>query len=300
MSPFKFWKKNAKDKNAVYNYGSIIVTERSDSFLNSSRLMNAAARLPILFCLDVSASMAERKDEKTPPPITLLNEAVKQLLNQLRDELPMAEVAFLTFSEKDVYVPFQSLSDLLDLEFHVVADQNGTRLARAVEISIKMIEERVAELDNLMVENYAPFLIIVTDGDEGDKKKSDVERAQELLYSHCRSHTGEKTLIVPFIIGVGEDFSLYKIKGYSRGFESGAFHLKSHAEIQAFRAIFSAIGDSIIGSIDLNADQDKFFDRLGQHVQEEINRTEASDVVRDMWDHMWDHSIEGAETEENK
>lgn len=147
LFPLKFWNKNTENKAVVYKYKSIIVKERSDSFMNSSRLIrNTAARLPILFCLDVSASMAVRRDKATPPPIALLNEAVKQLLDQLRDELPMAEVAFLTFSERDVdYVPFQSLSDLLDLEFHVVADQNGTSLAHAVKKSIEKIQEEKFE-----------------------------------------------------------------------------------------------------------------------------------------------------------
>ena len=220
-----------KNKAKKYKYESIEIKERSDSFMNSSRLIrNASARLPILFCLDVSASMAVRRNKEAEPPITLLNDAVKQLLNQLRNELPMAEVAFLTFSERDVdYVPFQSLNDLIDLEFHEVADQNATSLAHAVEMSVQMIEHERAELDRLMVENYAPFLIVVTDGDEGDKRQEDVDRVQNLLYSHCKSHSGEQTLIVPFIIGVGEDVSLDKLRGYARGFEEGFFRLRNRA-----------------------------------------------------------------------
>ena len=289
MFPFKFWNKGAENnKGVVYKYKSIIVKERSDSFMNSSRLIrNAADRLPILFCLDVSASMAVRRDKATSPPITLLNEAVKQLLNQLRDELPMAEVAFLTFSEQDVdYVPFQSLSDLLDLEFHVVADQNGTSLAHAVRKSIEKIEEERRELERLMVKNYAPFLIIVTDGDEGDKQQSDIQQAQDEIYAHTRSRSGERTLIVPFIIGVGENVSLDKLKGYSRGFEEGAFRLKNRAQIQAFRAIFKIVGDSIGSSVDLNADRDTFLDRLGNRVREEIGKAELSEQIRDMWNHF--------------
>ena len=297
MFSFKFWTKGLGGKNVVYKYTSIITKERSDSFLNSSRLMNASARLPILFCLDVSASMAVRRDKETPPPITLLNEAVKQLLNQLRDELPMTEVAFLTFSEKDVdYIPFQSLSDLLDLEFQVVADQNGTSLAHAVETSVKRIEERRKELENAMVENFAPFLIVVTDGDEGDKKKADVERAQNLLYSHCHSHAGERMLIVPFIIGIGEDISLDKLRGYSRGFKEGTFRLKNHAQVQAFRAIFRIVGDSIERSIDLNTEPDNLYDRLGQPIREEINRDELFDELKDMWDNV----VGGVATGENQ
>lgn len=288
MFPLKFWNKNTENKAVVYKYKSIIVKERSDSFMNSSRLIrNTAARLPILFCLDVSASMAVRRDKATPPPIALLNEAVKQLLDQLRDELPMAEVAFLTFSERDVdYVPFQSLSDLLDLEFHVVADQNGTSLAHAVKKSIEKIQEERKELERMMVENYAPFLIVVTDGDEGDKKQADIEQAQEALYAHTRSHAGERTLIVPFIIGVGEDVGLDKLRGYSKGFEEGAFRLKNRAQIQVFRAIFRIVGDSIGSSIDLNADRDDFLDMLGNRVREEISRAELSEKIRDMWDHF--------------
>ena len=276
-----------KNKAKKYKYESIEIKERSDSFMNSSRLIrNASARLPILFCLDVSASMAVRRNKEAEPPITLLNDAVKQLLNQLRNELPMAEVAFLTFSERDVdYVPFQSLNDLIDLEFHEVADQNATSLAHAVEMSVQMIEHERAELDRLMVENYAPFLIVVTDGDEGDKRQEDVERVQNLLYSHCSSHSGEEqTLIVPFIIGVGEDVSLDKLRGYARGFKEGFFRLRNKAQIRAFRAIFKIVGDSIGSSIDLNADQDSFLERLGQVVRDEINREELSGKMHDMWD----------------
>lgn len=295
MFPFKFPKGNKKDSNVNLAYQSITITERSDSFMNSSRLIrNTATRLPILFCLDVSASMAVRRNQDTESPIWLLNDAVKQLLNQLRNELPMAEVAFLTFSEKDVdYVPFHSIYDLLDLEFHVVADQNATSLAHAVEMSIQMIEYERADLMNALVEHYAPFLIVVTDGDEGDRKKSEIERVQNILYSHCRSHSGEQALIVPFIIGVGEDVSLDKLRGYSRGFEEGYFRLRNKAQIKAFRAIFKIVGDSIGSSIDLNADQDTFLDNLGQRVRDEINRAELSEQIHDMWDHFVGGEITG-------
>ena len=270
-----------------YNYGSIIVKERSDSFLNSSRLINSSARLPILFCLDVSASMDVSRDKKTPPPIQLLNEAVGQLVKQLQCELPMAEAAFLTFSEREVgYVPFQSLADLVDVEFKVVANQRGTRLAHAVEIAVKRIEDRVKELNRSRVQNYAPFLIVVTDGDEGDRKKADIDRAQNLIHSHCRQRAGEKNLIVPFVIGVGEDVSLEKLKGYSGGFEAGTFRLKNHAQIQACRAVFRIVGDSIGISVDLNADQDNLLDTLDQRIREGIDRSEFSYDLENMWDHI--------------
>ena len=285
MFPFKFWNKGAENtKGVVYQYKSIFVKERSDSFMNSSRLIrNTNTRLPILFCLDVSASMAIRRNKAAPPSIDLLNEAVKQLLNQLRDELPMAEVAFLTFSEREVdYLSFQSLSDLIDLEFHVVPE-NGTSLAHAVMESIEKIKEERRELERLMVENYAPFLIIVTDGDEGDTKQSDIKQAQETLYAHTCSRSD---VIIPFIIGVGEDVSLDKLKGYSRGFEEGTFRLKNSAQVQAFRAIFKIVGDSIGSSVDLNADRDSFLNRLGGRVREEIGKAELSEQIRDMWEHF--------------
>lgn len=293
MFPFKFTAKKPGVNNVVYNYKSIVVKERSDSFLHSSR-RPASTRLPILFCLDVSASMAVRRDADTEPPIKLLNEAVKQLLNQLRDELPMAEVAFMTFSESDVdFVPFQSLYDLLDLEFHVVADQNATSLAHAVEKSIELIEYERSELNRKMIQNYAPFLIIVTDGDEGDKKQSDIDRAQKLLLDHCRSHRGEKSLIVPFIIGVGENMSLEKLDAYSQGFKQGKFRLRNNAQIQVFRAVFKIVGESISSSIDLNADRNNFLNQLGQRVQEEIDRSELLRQSQGMWDHIRGGGMDG-------
>ena len=270
-------------KGKVYKYKSVVITERSDSFLNSSRLLNATKRLPVLFCLDVSASMAVKKHRGAAPPIAMLNDAVKQLLTQIQNQLPMVEVAFLTFSERDIdYIPFQSLADVIDLEFRVVTGQNATCLAHAIEISVAMIEQERADLERLMVENYTPFLIVVTDGDEGDRRQSDVVRAQNLLYAHCQSHTGERNLIVPFIIGVGEDVSIDKLEGYSRGFESGFIRLRNTAEIEAFKAVFKIVGDSIGNSVNLN-NPETFLNSLGQQVRDGFERRKK---MRGMWDRL--------------
>ena len=256
-----------------YGFDSIELLERSNNAWNSSRLLNDEAnkRLPILFCLDVSASMAVRRGSGSYAPIELLNAAVGQFLNQLRDT-PEAEVAFLTFGKTVVdFVEFQSLREVDSVKFRAIIDprRNGTKLASAVEQSVQMLEQRKAKLTRSMLEHYAPFLIVVTDGDEGDTPE-DTKRAQALLEEHCRSHTGQESLIVPFVIGVGEEIPLKTLKGYARGFPRGCIPFKNLDKIQDFKSVFKWIGDSIQHSVDLNASSDNFIKELDNLIEESL------------------------------
>ena len=260
-----FLRKRLRFPSTPFHYDSIDLVKRSASEWNSS-YRTADKSLPILFCLDVSASMLVPGGRGGYAPIDLLNAAISQSLDQLRDT-PEAEVevAFLTFSKKTIdFTGFNPLRNLDSAKFKVIIDpkQSGTKLASAVKESVNMLQQHKMDLVNDRLPHYVPFLIIVTDGAEGDSAK-DTASAQKLLEEHCRSRPNQDSLIVPIVIGVGEDGALEKLPGYSKGFLKGNIPFipfKNLNSIQEFKSLFSQIVDRIHDSVKWNFNQDEEID----------------------------------------
>lgn len=220
-------------------------------------ISNTSKRLPIVFCLDVSPSMGWRVGDNSTS-IELLNAAVNNFLSELQQDMKAraaAEVAFVTFStylEADTeFVPV----GLLHSQYFETVARGGTSIASAVLRSIEKIEERRRQLENSEIGYYAPFLVLVTDGDP-DQIDDGVmyQKALAAVRSHCDSHIGASEIIVPFIIGVGDHIASDTLTAYSEGFTKGYFPIRGNADnvrIQ-FNKVFQMIGNSTRKSIHLN------------------------------------------------
>lgn len=218
---------------------------------------NSAKRLPIVFCLDVSPSMGWKVGSNSPS-IDLLNEAVHNFVAELKSDpksKASAEIAFVTFSTNiEMDTEFESVSTLRVPKLKPV-EEGGTQTAQAVLRSINKIEARRRELENSEIPYFAPFLVLVTDGDPDDT--DDGNRQQQALAavkSHCDSHVGASEIIVPFVIGVGDRMVSESLTKYSAGFVKGYFPITGSAgkAKMQFSKVFQLIGNSTRMSIHLN------------------------------------------------
>ena len=224
---------------------------------NRIPITNTSKRLPIVFCLDVSPSMGW-KEGYNSSSIELLNAAVNNFIVELKQDTKAraaAEVAFVTFStniEQDT--DFESVSSLPTQFFTPVA-RGGTYISMAVLRCIDKIEQRRRELENSEIGYYAPFLVLVTDGDPDNIDDQVMyNRALAAVRSHCDSHIGASEIIVPFIIGVGDHVVSETLTKYAEGFTRGYFPIRgdaNRARIQ-FNKVFQMIGNSTRKSIHLN------------------------------------------------
>lgn len=219
--------------------------------------MNTSKRLPIVFCLDVSPSMGWQVGNNSPS-IDLLNAAVSNFVEELRDDpkaRTCAEVAFVTFSTNiEMDTEFESISTLRTPRFQTV-EEGGTQMAQAVLRSIEKIEMRRRQLENMEIPYYAPFLVLVTDGNPDENDTASLQAsALAAVRNHCDSHIGASEIIVPFVIGVGEYISSKTLNEYAAGFTKGYFPITGtagQARVQ-FNKVFQMIGNSTKKSIHLN------------------------------------------------
>ncbi len=237
---------------------------------------NSAKRLPIVFCLDVSPSMGW-KEGNNSSSMELLNAAVSNFINELKQDVKTrsaAEVSFVTFStniEEDT--EFESINFVQTPVFKPVA-RGGTQMAQAVLRSIDKIEQRRRQLENSEIGYYAPFLVLVTDGNpdnNDDYTKANMALSQ--VRSHCDSHIGASEIIVPFIIGVGDHTDSNTLNQYSRGFTKGYFPIRgnaSRAQVQ-FNKVFRMIGNSTKKSIHLNAAASEIINTIQNDMNDLLN-----------------------------
>lgn len=218
-------------------------------------MSNTAKRLPIVLCLDVSNSMNSRK-EGGRSAIELLNLAVKEFVESLRNDVLVktsAEVAVITFCEDTKTEGFKSINEL---EIPTLTTVKGrTHMGKAVIEAIHLIEKHREELDEMEISSYCPFLVLVTDGNP-DKNDDDKLREEsiKLVRSYCDTHVGAEEIIVPFVIGVGDNVDSETLNRYSEGFTSGYFPIRGTDALVAelFQEAFRFISDSARGSIHLN------------------------------------------------
>lgn len=211
-------------------------------------------RLPIVFCLDVSPSMRFPENTRNTP-INLLNISVKNFIEELSKH-PKAsaavEISFVTFSDNiEVDSAFESLQRLNFEDFSTV-EFGGTQISKAVIHSINKIEEQKRKLERGMIPYYAPFLVLITDGDPDEIEGSEAhKKALDMVQTHCDSATTLKNMIIPFIIGVGDNIHTETLNKYSAGFASSYFPVRGdESNLQrSLTKVFQLISNSALNSV---------------------------------------------------
>jgi len=229
---------------------------------------NSSKRLPIVFCLDVSPSMSLKVADCMYSSIELLNKAIGNFLKELKNDTKVrtsAEIALVTFSTNiEIDTSFESVGSI-EIQDLVTVEEGGTNTAKAIIRSIEKIEQRKQFLDSKEIGYYVPFFVLVTDGNPDKNDNADLlERAITLVQQHCDSHIGASEIIIPFIVGVGDDVEISILNRLSERFTGTAIILDSSVGEQdkLFEEVFKFIGNSVTGSIHLNDSPEKIIEPI--------------------------------------
>lgn len=248
----------------------------------------ATKRLPMVLCLDVSPSMDYRAGLDSDSAITLLNSAVNDLIDVLVEDTETkaaAEIAIVTFSSHlEMDTPFVPIGKVGHQVLKTV-EKGGTNIGLAVKRSIEKIEERRDELNNTDTEYFAPFLVIVTDGNpDGNYKNAVYEESIELVRKHCDSHVGAEEIIVPFVIGVGDKIEPETLYKYSEGFVKGYIPIKGDDKErkERFQRAFRFIGNSTRKSVHLNASDEQIVKGIKTDLTELVSDLGGTELMSDL------------------
>lgn len=160
---------------------------------------NPAARLPVTLLLDTSGSML------TDNRIGELNNGIDLFFNSiLEDEVTRysVELSIITFGRVVTKVlDFANIERQVpdfqkSMPIEVNSPMDGTPMGEAVELSIKILNERKNEYKNAGIEYYQPWLVLMTDGQPTDN----ISNAAILTSSMVESG---KLSFFPIAIGAG-------------------------------------------------------------------------------------------------
>lgn len=141
--------------------------------------------------------------------------------------------------------------------FSVIEEKydNGTKISEAVVHSIDLLEDRKETLKSYGC--YAPFLVLITDGNPDQREGRSIDREQneaiQKIISHCSTNSVSNNLIIPFIVGVGDDnIETSTLKAYAGGFEDGFIHMRGDFPAEAYKLLAECICNSMNKSRKLN------------------------------------------------
>lgn len=230
--------------------------------MKNDLISNTSKRLPIVLCLDISPSMSMNKR------IENLNAAIKLFYEELKKDtkvLNSVEVAVVTFSSNiEENTDFETLDFLANKTFSVVSE-GGTNLSLGVLTSIKKIEDRLIELDNSDIDNYLPFLVLVTDGDpDQTDNQSNLEAAIQSVLHHCETSRSPERLIAPYIIGVGEQVAEASLNRFAEKFTGKAIIIDGDSSYQQnlFKELFAFISNSVKNSLKGTGDLKSLYESI--------------------------------------
>ena len=245
--------------------------------------------LPILFLLDVTASMLKGTKSRNRLVLLnkFLEDFIRTCIQDPKIR-KSADVCFMTFAD-DIYlktsfenirwmkdhmdpplyrhpncgdVTWKGCRDLegkYEKEFHVPSfswnRDNGTNIGLALKEAVTVLENRVKACGPRGA--YPPFLILVTDGHpyepSNDCYYEDLaaqEEAVRCLRAHSRTHHDENNLIIPLVIGVGnDDINVTRLGEFAQVFEAGYFHISDDNAEADWAYLKSILAKSLSASL---------------------------------------------------
>lgn len=165
-------------------------------------------RLPIVFCLDVSQSMKQENR------IEQLNAVFRSFIKRLQEDVKIgnaADISVVTFGTGILEEgrKFKMVRMIPETSYEPV-DNTACHLSEAILHSIKLLENRLALYDESDLDNYFPYLVVITGGDPDNTDHPGIrEQVIQSILKHCDLSGDEYDLFVPYIIGVGNDISAH-------------------------------------------------------------------------------------------
>lgn len=143
--------------------------------------------------------------------------------------------------------------------FDVSWPQDGTNIGKAVSYSVDLLLKRIKKIEYLS-SSYPGYLMLISDGHPLDPDNSgyrDDLAAQEEAIGKLRSHTkatrDKNDMIVPFIIGVGNEAEVNnaRLKLYTEHWKAGHYHFTTENDEVNWKFILERLKKSIRASVQL-------------------------------------------------
>ena len=165
---------------------------------------NPTTRVPVVLCLDTSASMRGEKIDE-------LNAGVKQFFNAvLSDDIAKyaVELCIVTFSSRATKIlDFANIERQVESFKKTNLEASGcTAMGAAVNMSIDLLDARKKEYQDKGVDYWQPWLVLMTDGQPTDDITNAAKRTSELVEN-------KKLTIVP--IGIGSGANMQRLQQFS-------------------------------------------------------------------------------------
>jgi uncharacterized protein YegL len=165
---------------------------------------NPTTRVPVVLCLDVSASMSGEK-------IKELNRGVKEFFNAVKDDdiaRYSVELCIVTFnSSAKKVLDFAGIDRQIEQFNNINLVASGqTAMGSAVNMALDLLDARKKEYQEKGVDYWQPWLVLMTDGQPTDVITSAADRTTRLI--------NDKKLTI-FPIGIGDGANMVRLKQFS-------------------------------------------------------------------------------------
>lgn len=154
--------------------------------------------------------------------------------------------------------------------FKVAEEDEGTDIGVAVLRAVEKLMKRKEVLSTWG--SYPATLILVTDGNPEleavytleeltreeqealkEQRAANQEKAIKAVADHCYTHVGQDNLILPFIIGIGdESFGSDLLDRYAGQLVNKAFHIRDSKAEECFKILVQVLRESVVGSTNSN------------------------------------------------
>ena len=168
-------------------------------------LDNPTTRVPVVLCLDVSASMT------IDGRIEQLNKGVQEFFRSVSEDKIAkwaAEICIVTFNnEARKLVDFNYVEKQKEAFNSLELKAGGnTAMGAAVELSLSLLEQRKTEYRNKGIDYWQPWLVLMTDGQATDN----IDKAAD----QCSKLVDEGKLVI-FPLALGRGANLEELKSFS-------------------------------------------------------------------------------------
>ena len=171
---------------------------------------NPTTRVPVVLCLDVSASMGI-KDKNDVSKMDLLNTAVQEFFRSVTEDKIAkwaAEICIVTFGSKAIKLVDFNYANKQKEAFNALklVAKGNTAMGEAVKLSLSILDQRKLKYRKYDIDYWQPWLVLMTDGQATD----DIDEAA----AECRKHVEEGKLVV-FPIALGKGANLEDLRAFS-------------------------------------------------------------------------------------
>lgn len=153
---------------------------------------SSTRRIPICLVLDVSGSMARNQN------IDTLNENVSYFLNFVRNNPKSRRIADISIvligGGVNVYSYYKQIDEI---EFNPFVPFGSTPMGEAMELAIKLLQDRKQYYRQHEIEHYKPIILLMTDGAPTDSYKKAAQKTSQIILD-------KEVKLYP--VGIGDEF----------------------------------------------------------------------------------------------